>query len=78
MLAQEPALFWRESVIVVVILLQVFCENVVAVETTYPQMLDRDGLTSFNLDNTDREKRHNEAFQGVYFMRVRERKTFKS
>ena len=21
-------------------------------ETSYPQMLDRDGLTSFNLDNT--------------------------
>ena len=38
--------------IVVVILLQVLCENVVAVETTFPQMLDRDGLTSFNLDNT--------------------------
>ena len=52
MLAPEPASFWRESVIVVVILLKVFCENVVAVETTYPQMLDRDGLNSFNLDNT--------------------------
>ena len=52
MLAHEPASFWWENVIVVVILLQVFCENVVAVETIYPQMLDRDGLTSFNLDNT--------------------------
>ena len=53
MLARKPASFWQESVVAVVILLQVFCENVVVVETTYPQMLDREGLTSFiSLDNT--------------------------
>ena len=40
-------------------------------------MLDRErAKTSFNLDNTG-EKKHNEAFQGVYFMRTRE-KTLKS
>ena len=58
--------------IVVVILLQVFCENVVAAETTYPQMLDRNGLNSLNLGNTG--KNHSEAFRGVYVVSIREKK----
>ena len=39
----------------------------------------REGLTSFNIDNAaifSKEKKYNEAFRGVYFLRIRE-KTFK-
>ena len=36
----------------------------------------REGLTSFNIDNSanfSNEKKYNEAFQGIYFVRIREK-----
>ena len=57
-----------------------FSENVVLAGTSY-QMLEvqsfrsTEGLTSFNKDNStifsnDKKKKYNEAFCGVYFLRI--------
>ena len=77
MRTREPASFWRENVVAVVILLATsLSENVVVAGTSY-QML---GILSFSereraLPSSTEisiltlvvKKKHNEVFQGVYF-----------
>ena len=53
-----------------------FSENVVVTETSYQMLEEGEGLTSFNGDrsaNVSVEKKYNESFQDVYFLRIRER-----
>ena len=53
-----------------------FSENVVVTETSYQMLEEGEGLTSFNVDrsaNVSVEKKYNESFQDVYFLRIRER-----
>ena len=53
-----------------------FRENVVVTETSYQMLEEGEGLTSFNVDRSATvsvEKKYNESFQDVYFLRTRER-----
>ena len=53
-----------------------FRENVVVTETSYQMLEEGEGLTSFNVDRSATvsvEKKYNESFQDVYFIRIRER-----
>ena len=53
-----------------------FSENVVVTETSYQMLEEEEGLTSFNEDrstNVSVEKKYNESFQDVCFLRIRER-----
>ena len=53
-----------------------FRENVVVTETSYQMLEEGEGLTSFNVDRSATvsvEKKYNESFQDVYFLRIRER-----
>ena len=45
-------------------------------ETSYQMLEEGEGLTSFNVDRSATvsvEKKYNESFQDVYFLRIRER-----
>ena len=56
-----------------------FSENVVVTETSYQMLEEGEGLTSFSVDRTANvsvEKKYNESFQDVYFLRIRERNFF--
>ena len=86
--AREPASFWRENVVAVVTLLRVLARmSKWRKQVIYPdQMLvvlsfcDWERVTSFtkgNSANFSSQKWYNEAFQGVYILRIR-KKDFKS
>ena len=78
MRAREPASFWREKVKVVVIyiLLRVLarssCGNKLSNVRSFMIFRSEEGLTSVNTDNSVQNK-CNEAFQGVYLLRLREK-----
>ena len=73
---REPAPFWREKVIGVVILLRVLARmpisgNKLLVVKSLIILRSGDGQTSFNENNHANycgEKIYNKAFQGVYFV----------
>ena len=74
--AREPAPFWRENVVAVVILLRVLArmssgENNLSNVRSSIIFLSGEGSISFNKDNSvtfSGEKRYSEAFRGVYFL----------
>ena len=78
MLVRELASFWRENVIVVVILIRVFARlwvwlrrQVIKKVRGLVILRPGEGLTSFNKDNSANfsgEKKCNEGFRGVYFL----------
>ena len=74
MRSREPASFWRENVIAVVILLRVLARMSVVVETrSFIVFLSGESLTSFSINNRTNflvKKKVNEAFRGV-FLRTR-------
>ena len=78
MCAGEPASFWREKVKVVVIyiLLRVLARcnggNKLSNVRSFMIFQSEEGLTSVNKDNSV-QKKCNETFQGVYFLRLREK-----
>ena len=81
MLAREPASFWRENVIAVVIVLQVLARmsyggNKLSNVRSFSILQSGEGSTSFNNDNSANfsgEKKYNEEFLGVYYLTIREK-----
>ena len=65
--------------VAVVTLLRVFNSeggNEISNVRSFIILRSREGLTSFNIDNAaifSKEKKYNEAFRGVYFLRIREK-----